>query len=208
MSHELPFDLFIARLRRRDKDATTELFDIVGPRTLPLIARLLRSYALRPTYDALGVLDRVVMVLLPRLADGRYAFGQRRDLTALLCTMSLHCVSKLARKHRAERVSRAPGSTDVSLWRLRCDALDPALKAERAAELHWIQAHLTACEYRMLYARMEGRRWQAIAVGEGRTPHCVRKICERALLRLRRKAEQEAHAAGVSDAYECYTVCG
>jgi RNA polymerase sigma-70 factor (ECF subfamily) len=172
----------IARWRRGDETAATELFQRYAERLLSLAHRHLSS-RLGQRVDAEDIVQSVCQSFFTGARDGRYVLDRSGDLWRLLVAITLHKLNDKYRRHTADKRSLTREQTlhaEDSRFGLSIQAAANEPSPEEAVTLADLVEHvmrtLDPVERRILELRLQGNSMEEIVAVTNRCRHTVRRV--------------------------------
>ncbi len=179
------FAALLARVRKGDSDAATELVRLYEPAIRVAVRASLVDTNLRRHFDASDICQSVMGSFFVRAAAGQYDLEQPAQLVALLAKMARNKVAMEARHHRQEkRDARRVTGGDSVLAGAAGATQSPSDAAAGKELLSAILTRLGEEEREIAQRRALGQDWAVIAAEMGGTPDGRRKQLSRALDRL------------------------
>jgi RNA polymerase sigma-70 factor (ECF subfamily) len=192
MSEESFADV-IARVRRGDEQAASDLVRRYEPEIRREVRFLLRDPFLRRTFDSMDVCQSVLGSFFLRAALGEYDLQRPEDLIRLLISMTRNKVVDATRRQRAQRRDHRR-STSLDAVDLAAQTPSPSQVVEGRELLAAFRDRLSGEERQLAELRAAGREWADVAHELGGTAEARRKQLTRAISRVSRELGLEETA--------------
>jgi len=176
----------IARVRRGDEQAASELVRRYEPEIRREVRFLLRDPFLRRTFDSMDVCQSVLGSFFLRAALGEYDLDRPEDLIRLLISMTRNKVVDATRRQRAQRRDHRR-STSLDAVDLAAQTPSPSQVVEGRELLAAFRDRLSNEERQLAELRAAGREWADVAHELGGTAEARRKQLTRAISRVSRE---------------------
>ncbi|HEV3204350.1 MAG TPA: sigma-70 family RNA polymerase sigma factor [Gemmataceae bacterium] len=190
MSQDPCFDELMARLRKGDQDAATEIFNRFT-RQLITLARSRLDQLLRQKLDPEDVLQSVYRSFFDRHAQGQYDFQNWDTLWGILTLITIRKCGHRLEYYRAacrdiQREIADPLAPDITGTGWDAVARDPtpAEAAQLTETIEQLMAGLTDRERDMVSLRLQGHTAPEISTQVGRTERTVQRVLQRVKKKL------------------------
>jgi DNA-directed RNA polymerase specialized sigma24 family protein len=186
------FQQLLARLRRRDAAAASQVFDRFAQRLVAL-ARSRLDQRLRPRLDPEDVLQSVLRTFFVRLADGRFSLRDWDGLWGLLVCITVRKCAKARERNRAaardvqrESAPAAGGEGDDGCWEFLDRGPGPEEGALLEEALDATLRDLTELERQAVMLSLQGEPAADVARRLGCNPRKVYRVLDHVRQHLRR----------------------
>lgn len=184
MSDEVPFQELIARIRRGDDHAASELVRRYEPAIRRAVRFRLTDPRLRRTLDSMDVCQSVMASFFVRAASGQYDLDTPEQLLRLLTTMARNKLLNQARQEHAARRDNRLVTDDIADHDVEGTSPSPVRQAEARELLAEVHRRLSPEEMKLVELRNQGHDWNSIAAQVGGNAAALRQKLHRALARL------------------------
>lgn len=179
MSDLKSFTELLARVRRRDDDATRRLFHLCEPELRRIVRVRLRS--VRRDQECSDLLQSVFCNFYVRVTAGQFEIASMDDLIRLLATMAWNRLRDWVRHDQTQRRGRGDPGQRLGLEQIPTGEPTPVDLAVARELQATIMARLPEAERDIVEQRLQGQTWAELAHRRGELPDAVRKRFGRAL---------------------------
>jgi RNA polymerase sigma factor (sigma-70 family) len=182
VAEEASFQILLARLRRGDQQAATELVQAYEPHVRRLIRIRLTDPGLKRQMDSVDICQSVMASFFVRTALGQYDLQSPEQLIKLLATMARNkLVHQADKQHAARRDIRRVGQASADEMPHLAGGVTPSRIVAGRELLAEVRSRLSPKDRYLVEQRAVDRSWDDLAQELGQSADALRMRLKRTL---------------------------